>query len=59
MDRMYLTTSIENLEREKAAHATKFGDNAAHANCMPNFEQAIAKLAAELEKLENMMQKPA
>jgi hypothetical protein len=53
MDRMYLITTMQNLEREKSVHATKFADNAAHANCLPNFELAIAKLAAELEKLES------
>ena len=52
MDRMYLLTTMENLEREKSVHAEKFGNNSAHANCIPNFEQAIEKLAAELEKLE-------
>ncbi len=52
MDRMYFITAIENLERERAAHATKFADNPAHENCLPNFDQAIAKLRAELEKLE-------
>ena len=53
MDRMYLMTTMQNLEHEKSAHATKFADNPAHANCLPNFELAIAKLAAELEKLES------
>ncbi len=53
MDRMYLLTTMQNLEREKSVHAVKFGDNPAHANCMPNFDTAIAKLAAELEKLES------
>ncbi len=58
MDRMYLLTTMENLEKEKSVHATKFADNAAHENCLPNFEQAIAKLALELEKLEALA-KPA
>lgn len=49
---MYLLTTMENLEREKNLHSEKFGSNATHANCLPNFEQAIAKLAAELEKLD-------
>lgn len=52
MDRMYLLTTIENLLREQSVHAEKFADNPAHANCMPNFEQAIIKLQAELEKLD-------
>ena len=57
MDRMYLITTIENLEREKSLHAAKFADNPAHQNCLPNFEQAIAKLSAEIEKLDNLSQK--
>jgi hypothetical protein len=52
VDRMYLLTTMENLEKEKNLHAEKFGGNPIHANCLPNFEQAIAKLGAELEKLE-------
>lgn len=52
MDRAFLKMTIDNLERELAAHAQKFGTNAAHANCVPNFEQAIARLQAELQKLE-------
>jgi hypothetical protein len=57
MDRMYFITAIENLERERAVHATKFADNSAHENCLPNFDQAIAKLRAELEKLESAVPK--
>jgi hypothetical protein len=52
MDRMYFINAIENLERERAVHSTKFADNPVHNNCLPNFDQAIAKLRAELEKLE-------
>jgi hypothetical protein len=53
MDRMYFIMAIENLERERAVHGTKFADNPAHENCLPNFDQAIVKLRAELEKLES------
>ena len=52
MDRMYLKNILEQLEREKSAHPTKFGDNPVHAKCLPNFDQAIDKLRKELEKLE-------
>lgn len=52
MDRMYLKGTIEHLEREKAAHPQKFGANPVHQNCMPNFDAAIGRLKAELEKLE-------
>jgi hypothetical protein len=48
---MYLKNAIEQLEREKSVHAEKFADNPVHANCLPNFEQAIGKLKQELEKL--------
>ncbi len=51
MDRMYLKNILEQLEREKSVHATKFGTNPVHSNCMPNFDQAIDKLRKELEKL--------
>jgi hypothetical protein len=53
MDRAFLKMTIENLERELSVHAQKFGNNPAHANCVPNFEQAIARLQAELQKLES------
>jgi hypothetical protein len=52
MDRMYFITAIENLERERAVHDTKFAHNPAHEQCLPNFDQAIAKLRAELDKVE-------
>ena len=57
MDRMYFITAIDNLERERAIHSTKFADNPAHENCLPNFDQAIAKLRLELEKLESTVPK--
>jgi hypothetical protein len=50
MDRMYLKNILEQLEREKEAHGTKFGANPVHANCLPNFETAIDKLRKELDK---------
>jgi hypothetical protein len=52
VDRAFLKMTIENLERELSVHAEKFGNNAVHANCVPNFEQAIARLQIELNKLE-------
>ncbi len=52
MDRMYLKTTIESLEREMSLHPLKFATNPAHQNCLPNFEQAINKLKLELAKLE-------
>lgn len=51
MDRMYLKTILDQLEREKVNHPHKFGDNPVHAKCLPNFNQAIDKLRKELEKL--------
>jgi hypothetical protein len=53
MDRAFLKMTIENLERELSVHAEKFGNNAVHANCVPNFEQAILRLQTELQKLES------
>ena len=50
MDRMYLKNTLEQLQREKDAHATKFGDNPVHSKCLPNFQTAIEKLQKELEK---------
>ncbi len=50
MDRMYLKNILEQLEREKSVHGTKFGANAVHAKCLPNFDQAIEKLRKELDK---------
>jgi hypothetical protein len=52
MDRNYLKNAIELLEKELAQHDKKFADNPKHANCLPNFQQAIAKLKLELAKLE-------
>ncbi|HEY9774208.1 MAG TPA: hypothetical protein V6C81_10415 [Planktothrix sp.] len=52
IDRMYVKTTIEHLEAEKAVHDTKFSDNPAHKNCLPNFELAIERLKQELAKLE-------
>ena len=51
MDRAFLKMTIDNIQRELSVHAQKFGSNPAHANCVPNFEQAIARLQAELDKL--------
>ncbi|HEY9731509.1 MAG TPA: hypothetical protein V6C89_06330 [Drouetiella sp.] len=58
MDRMYLKNTLEQLQREKDAHDTKFGDNPVHAKCLPNFDTAIAKLQKELDKFneENPVQ---
>lgn len=50
MDRMYLKNTLEQLQREKDAHDTKFADNPVHAKCMPNFDTAIEKLQKELDK---------
>ena len=52
MDRMYLKSTIENLENERSIHDNKFAANAAHKNCLPNFDSAIEKLKKELVKLE-------
>jgi hypothetical protein len=48
---MYLKNAIDQLEREKSVHAEKFAANPVHANCLPNFDQAIGKLKQELEKM--------
>jgi hypothetical protein len=50
---MYLKNTLEQLQREKDAHDTKFGDNPVHANCIPNFDTAIAKLQKELDKFSD------
>lgn len=52
MDRMYLKNCLAQLQQEKDAHGTKFGDNPKHANCLPNFDTAIEKIKKELEKFE-------
>jgi len=51
MDRYYLQNIIQKLEDEKAQHDGKFADQSVHANCLPRFDAAIAKLTMELEKL--------
>jgi hypothetical protein len=48
---MYLKNTIAQLEREMSEHDKKFGANPVHANCLPNFVQALTKLKQELEKL--------
>lgn len=50
MDRMYLKNSIEQLQREKDSHESKFGDNPVHSKCLPNFDLAIDRLQKELDK---------
>jgi hypothetical protein len=52
MDRMYVRTTIENLEREWELHPQKFANNPAHKNCFLNFTQAIERLKLELNKLD-------
>jgi len=53
MDREYINRTIDNLQRERAVHDQKFSSNPAHQNCLPRFDQAIANLKKELEKLES------
>lgn len=52
MDKEYISRTIETLEREKAAHDQKFAGNPVHKNCLPRFDEAIARLKKELEKLQ-------
>jgi hypothetical protein len=52
MDRNYLKTTMEKIEKEKSEHAQKFGSHPVHQNCMPNFDQALGSLQAELNKLD-------
>ena len=52
MDRYYLKATMERIEKEKSEHGQKFGHHPAHQECMPNFDQAIASLKSELDKLE-------
>lgn len=52
MDRIYLKTTIEHLEHERAIHDEKYSGNPVHANCLPNFDAAIEKLKRELAKLD-------
>lgn len=59
MDRMYLRNTLEQLQREKDAHGTKFGDNPVHAKCLPNFDTAIEKLQKELDKFNEENPLPA
>jgi hypothetical protein len=56
---MYLKQTIEHLESERSVHDTKYADNPAHANCMPNFDMAIDRLKKELAKLEDEQRPPA
>ena len=59
MDRYYLKTTMEKIEKEKSEHPQKFGDHPVHQNCMPNFDQAIASLQAELDKLDREQPQPS
>jgi len=52
MDREYINRTIDNLQREREVHDKKFAGNPVHQNCLPRFDQAIANLRKELEKLE-------
>ena len=52
IDRMYIKSTIENLESEKSVHDKKYADNPAHKNCLPNFDRAIDQLKQELAKLD-------
>jgi len=52
MDREYINRTIDNLQREREAHDKKFSGNPVHQSCLPRFDQAIANLRKELEKLE-------
>jgi len=56
MDREYVSRAIDNLQRERVVHDQKFANNPVHQNCLPRFDQAIANLQKELEKLDS---KPA
>jgi hypothetical protein len=48
---MYIQSVIERIEAEKAVHERKFKNNPVHKNCLPRFDQTLAKLRAELAKL--------
>jgi len=52
MDRLYLQNAIDKIWRERDIHDRKFADNPAHNNCLPRFEQTLAKLREELNKLD-------
>ncbi len=52
MDRQYLKEMIRRIEEEMAVHDSKFAGNPAHDNCLPRFEMVIARMKAELAKLE-------
>jgi hypothetical protein len=49
---MYLQNIIDKITRERDIHDRKFADNAVHNNCLPRFEQTLAKLREELNKLD-------
>ncbi len=53
MDRHFLKTTIEKIEKEKSEHSQKYANHPSHQNCLPNFDQALASLQAELDKLEH------
>jgi hypothetical protein len=57
MDRLYLQNVIDKIESEREIHDRKFADNAAHKNCLPRFDQTLAKLREELSKLDEQEQK--
>jgi hypothetical protein len=48
MDKTYLKTVLDKLERMKAVHSEKFSDNPQHANCDGRFDKAIDNLKDEM-----------
>ena len=53
MDRYYILAVIERIEQERSVHEKKFQGNAVHRDCLPRFEQTIARLRDELKKFDD------
>lgn len=53
MDKYYILGVIERIEQERSVHDKKFQGNSAHRDCLPRFEQTIARLRDELKKFDN------
>lgn len=53
MDKYYILGVIERIEQERSVHDKKFQGNSTHRDCLPRFDQTIARLRDELKKFDN------
>jgi hypothetical protein len=52
MDKIYLENLIKRIEEERSVHDKKFEGKTVHKDCLPRFDQTIARLYEELAKIE-------